>query len=205
MTPNRPYSRRVVKPKPRVAETLMFATVAVWNAWLAKHHATSSGITMRIARKGSAAKSITYGEAVDTALVWGWIDGQKGGGDPEAWLQNFAPRKPRSIWSKINREKASALIEGGKMKPAGLAAVDAAKTNGCWDRAYDAPKQAKVPDDLAAALATRPAAGAFFATLDSRNRYAILHRLMTAKKPETRAKRIAQFVELCARREKIYP
>jgi uncharacterized protein YdeI (YjbR/CyaY-like superfamily) len=195
----------VAKQKSGVAETLMLATVAAWNAWLAKHHATSPGITMRIARKGSAAKSITYGEAVDTALVWGWIDGQKGSGDPEAWLQNFAPRKPRSIWSKNNREKASALIEAGKMKPAGLAAVDAAKANGCWDRAYDAPKQAKVPDDLAAALATQPAAGAFFATLDSRNRYAILHRLMTAKKPETRAKRIAQFVELCARREKIYP
>ena len=183
----------------------MFATVAAWNAWLAKHHATSSGITMRIARKASAAQSITYSEAVDTALVWGWIDGQKGSGDPEAWLQKFTPRTPRSIWSKLNREKASALLESGKMTAAGIAAVEVAKANGCWDRAYDAPKQATVPEDLAAALAKRPAAVAFFATLDSRNRYAILHRLMTAKKAETRVKRIAQFVELCARREKIHP
>src|ERR1700733_8150546 len=144
----------------------MFATIAAWHAWLAKHHATSPGIAMRIARKGGKLASITYAETIDTAIAWGWIDGQKGGGDADAWIQKFAPRKPRSIWSKINRDKVNALIASNKMRAAGRAAVEVAKANGCWDRAYDGPKQATVPDDLAAALAKRPRANAFFAALD---------------------------------------
>lgn len=160
---------------------------------------------MRIARRGGTAKSISYADAIDLALAWGWIDGQKGHGDARTWTQRFAPRKPRSIWSKINRAKALALIASGEMQPAGLAAVEIARANGCWDRAYDGQKAAAVPADLRSALAARAGAAEFFAALDARNRYAILHRLMTAKKPETRVRRIAQFVDMCSRRVKLYP
>ena len=186
-------------------EELSFPTVARWHAWLAKHHARSPGIAMRIARKTGPASSISYAEALEVALAWGWIDGQKSRGDAEAWIQRFGPRKPRSGWSKINRDKVLALIERGAMQPAGLAAVAAAKASGAWDRAYDGPRRATVPPDLEAALAAAPRAAAFFAALDARNRYAILHRVMTAAKPETRARRIAQLVALCGRGEKLHP
>lgn len=184
---------------------MTFATVAAWAKWLAKHHATSPGIAMRIARVGGAAKSISYAEALDEALVWGWIDGQKARGDDEAWLQRFAPRKPNSIWSKVNREKALALIGRGAMKPAGLAAVARARANGRWDGAYDSPSKAAVPEDLLSALAKNQRASKRFAELDARNRYAILHRVQTAKLAATRTRRIVQFVDMLARGETLYP
>lgn len=184
---------------------MSFVTVAAWAKWLAKHHATSPGIAMRIARVGGAAKSITYAQALDEALAWGWIDGQKGRGDDEAWIQRFAPRKPNSIWSKVNRAKALALIERGAMQPAGLAAVEHARANGRWDGAYDSPSKAAVPDDLGAALAKSARASKQFAALDARNRYAILHRVQTCKLAETRARRIAQFVDMLAKGELLYP
>ncbi|MGN6106584.1 MAG: YdeI/OmpD-associated family protein [Kofleriaceae bacterium] len=193
------------KPAPAALREIGFPSIAAWSAWLAEHHDRSPGIWMRIARKGARSSTISYAEALEVALAWGWIDGQKGKGDAEAWLQKFTLRGPRSIWSKINVEKANALIERGEMKPSGLAAVERAKANGQWERAYASPSRAEVPEDLAAALDRQPRARAFFDQLESFNRYAILHRLYTAKNPETRARRIETFVEMCARGEKLHP
>jgi uncharacterized protein YdeI (YjbR/CyaY-like superfamily) len=149
--------------------------------------------------------SVTYTEAVEVALAWGWIDGQKQRGDELSWLQRFTPRRARSPWSKINRGKALALIEAGLMQPAGLAEVERAKADGRWDAAYDPPSRATVPADLQAALAKNARAAAGFATLDSRNRFAVLYRVQSAKKAETRQQRIAAVVALLARGEKLYP
>jgi uncharacterized protein YdeI (YjbR/CyaY-like superfamily) len=182
-----------------------FESPRAWDAWLAANHASSRGVWMKLAKKVAGVASITYAEALEVALVWGWIDGQKGSFDDAWWLQKFTPRGPRSIWSKVNREKAQALMDAGKMRPSGLAAVERAKADGRWDAAYDSPSKATVPDDLAAALAANPRASAFFATLDATNRYAVLHRVHTAKKVETRARRISQFVEMLARGEKLHP
>lgn len=185
--------------------TLSFAAPRAFSDWLAHHHASSRGIWLRLAKKASGAASITYAEAIDVALVWGWIDGQKQRGDEASWLQKFTPRGPRSVWSKINREKALALIEAGAMQPAGLAEVERAKRDGRWDVAYDPASRATVPDDLQAALAKNARAAAFFVTLDARNRYAVLWRVQTAKKAETRQKRITGLVAMLARGEKVHP
>lgn len=185
--------------------TLSFATPRAFSAWLADHHASSRGIWLRLARKGSGTASITYAEAIEVALAWGWIDGQKQRGDDTSWLQKFTPRSAKSVWSKINREKALALIESGAMQPAGLAEVERAKGDRRWDVAYDPPSRATVPDDLQAALAKNARAEAFFLTLDARNRYAVLWRVQTAKKLETRRKRIAALVAMLARGEKVHP
>lgn len=181
-----------------------FASPSAWDTWLQKHHATSPGLWLKLAKKGAGVKSVTYAEALEVALAWGWIDGQKAAHDEAAWLQRFTPRGPRSIWSKVNRDKANALIASGKMQPAGLAQVERAKADGRWEAAYDSQSRAAVPEDLAAELATRPRAAAFFAGLDSANRYAILFRLHTAKKAETRAKRLALFVGMLERGEKLH-
>ena len=185
--------------------TLSFATARAFSGWLAENHASSRGIWLRLARKSSGTPSITYAEAVDVALAWGWIDGQKKRGDETSWLQKFTPRRAKSVWSKINREKALKLIEAGAMQPAGLAEVERAKQDGRWDVAYDSPSRATVPDDLQAALAKNARAAAFFLTLDARNRYAVLWRVATAKKAETRQKRIAALVAMLARGEKLHP
>ncbi len=176
-----------------------------WTIWLDKNHATSSGIWLRLAKKGSELKSVTYAEALEVALCYGWIDGQKNGGDESSWLQKFSPRGPRSIWSKINRAKAEELIKSGRMKPAGLAAIDQARKTGQWDAAYDSHRTAAVPVDFQAELDKNPKAQAFFNTLDSGNRYAILFRLQTARKAETRARRIEQFIHMLEQHEKIHP
>jgi uncharacterized protein YdeI (YjbR/CyaY-like superfamily) len=183
-----------------------FANQAEWRAWLAAHHdAGPEGVWLKIAKKGSAVASVDYPQAVEVALCYGWIDGQKKGLDETHWLQRFTPRRSRSIWSKVNRAKAEALVEAGEMQPAGLAEMERAKADGRWDAAYDGQRTSAVPDDLAAALAGNAVAGEFFATLDSTNRYAILHRLQTAKKPETRARRLAQFVEMLGERRTLHP
>jgi uncharacterized protein YdeI (YjbR/CyaY-like superfamily) len=148
---------------------------------------------------------VSYAEALDIALCYGWIDGQKKSYDESSWLQKWTPRGLKSIWSKVNREKIQQLTERGRMQPAGIAAVEAAKQDGRWDAAYDSPSQATVPDDFQAALDRHPQASAFFATLNSQNRYGILWRIQTAKKRETRAKRIQQFIELLERHETLYP
>ena len=184
--------------------TLAFANVAGWHAWLKTHHASSPGVLLRIAKKG-AQKAITYAEAVDAALAWGWIDSRKQALDADAWLQRFTPRKAASPWSKINRVKAEALIATKKMKPPGLAEIERAKRNGRWERAYDGARTAGVPADLAAAFARSKRAQAFFEKLDGGNRYAILWRVQTAKKAETRAERIKRFVAMCARHETVHP
>lgn len=176
-----------------------------WSTWLASNHASSRGVWLKLAKKASGVASVTYPEAVDVALTWGWIDGQKRSFDESAWLQKFTPRGAKSIWSKINREKALALIASGEMQPPGLAEVERAKRDGRWDQAYDSPSRAAVPPDLSDALAKNTRAAAFFATLDATNRYAVLFRIQTAKKPETRQKRITQFVEMLAKNEKLHP
>jgi uncharacterized protein YdeI (YjbR/CyaY-like superfamily) len=176
-----------------------------WAAWLEKSHAASAGIWLRLAKKNSGIESITYAEALDIALCYGWIDGQKKSYDETTWLQKFTPRGKKSIWSKINREKAESLIKSEKMKPAGLKAIESAKQDGRWDAAYDSQSKATVPEDFQAALDKNAKAKAFFATLKGANRYAILFRIQTAKKAETREKRIQQFIEMLERHETIHP
>jgi uncharacterized protein YdeI (YjbR/CyaY-like superfamily) len=184
---------------------VLFKTPAAWEAWLAKHGSASAGVWLRLAKKSAALQSVSYAEALDVALCYGWIDGQKKAGDEETWLQRFTPRGPKSLWSKINRAKALALIQEGRMQTAGLAAIERAKANGQWETAYDGQRTAALPADLATALDQCPKAKAFFATLDSQNRFAILFRLQSAKKPETRQKRLDQFVSLLEKGEKLYP
>ena len=187
-------------PPPDLAPTL-FKSAKAFEAWLKKHHATSDGLWLQIAKKGADQPSVTYPEAVEIALCWGWIDGQKKALDDQHFLQRFTPRRARSIWSKINVAKVAVLVEAGRMQAAGQAQVDAAKADGRWDKAYDGARAATVPDDLRLALHANPAAQAFFATVNATNRYAVLWRVQTAVKPETRARRIAQLVEMLARGE----
>jgi uncharacterized protein YdeI (YjbR/CyaY-like superfamily) len=191
--------------KPTDLPILPFENKKKWTDWLAKQHDKSAGVWLKLAKKNSGIASITYEEALDVALCYGWIDGQKGGFDDKYWLQKFTPRGPKSIWSKINTEKAERLIASGEMMSAGLKAIEAAKQDGRWEAAYVSQKNASVPEDFQAALDKNKKAKAFFATLNSVNRYAILFRIQTAKKPETRAKRIQQFVEMLERNEKLYP
>ena len=169
------------------------------------HHAASPGVLLLIAKKGSTRPTVSYAEALEVALCYGWIDGQKQRHDDSAWLQRFTPRAPRSVWSKLNREKAEALITSDEMRPPGLAEVERAKADGRWADAYDSQRTAVVPDDLQAALEAHPEAKSFFATLNSANRYAIVWRLQTAKKAETRARRLRQFIEMLERHEKLHP
>lgn len=183
---------------------LEFETQRDWTAWLKKNHASSEGVWLRFRKKSSSTTSVTYAEALDVALCYGWIDGQKKAGDSETFLQRFTPRGPRSIWSKINREKVLALIEAGQMQPAGHAAIDRAKENGNWEAAYDSFKTKTIPPDLQAALDANPRAKAFYETLKSNNRYAILWRVQTAKKPETRARRIETFVTMLENGETLH-
>jgi uncharacterized protein YdeI (YjbR/CyaY-like superfamily) len=184
---------------------LPFASARKWDSWLDEHHRTSKGLWLKIAKKGSGIDSLDYAEALDVALCHGWIDGQKGALDDTFWLQRFTPRGPRSKWSKVNVDKALALIESGRMKPAGLAAIEQAQGDGRWEQAYDSQSKATVPEDLQRELDRNPDAAEFFATLDSVNRYAVLYRIHEAKKPETRARRIEKFVAMLERREKLHP
>ena len=182
-----------------------FESTDAWDAWLAGHHADSPGLWLKIAKKGSAGRSISYSDALDVALCHGWIDGQKGRHDDDYWLQRFTPRKPGGKWSKINTERVAALTASGRMRPAGLREVERAQADGRWEQAYESQSRVTVPEDLARALAANERARAFFATLDSANRYAILYRIGTAKKPETRAKRIDTYVAMLSEHKKIHP
>jgi uncharacterized protein YdeI (YjbR/CyaY-like superfamily) len=181
-----------------------FKDAKTWDSWLAKNHTATAGIWMRIAKKSSGVKSVTYPEAVEVALCHGWIDGQKRPESETAWLQRFVPRRPRSIWSKINREKALALIAGGKMTPAGLAEIERAKRDGRWEAAYDSATTATIDAEFEKELNRRPKAKSFFEGLSRTNRYAILWRLQTAKKAETRAKRMRTFIEMLEKGETIH-
>jgi uncharacterized protein YdeI (YjbR/CyaY-like superfamily) len=182
-----------------------FASREAWEAWLEENHTTSDGLWLKMARKGSGIETVTYDQAVEVALRYGWIDGQVRRFDEDYYLQRFTPRRLRSNWSKINRKKATELIERGEMKPAGLREVERAKADGRWDAAYDAPSTATVPEDLLRELEKNEVAREFFATLDRRNRYAILYQIQDAKKPETRARRIQKYVAMLNERKKIYP
>jgi uncharacterized protein YdeI (YjbR/CyaY-like superfamily) len=182
----------------------LFAGPAELEAWLEREHDRSPGIWLKIAKKGSGLTSVSYPQALELALCFGWIDSQKRGLDEKHFLQRFTPRRPGGRWSRINREKAEALIEAGRMRPAGAAEVEAAKGDGRWDAAYEGQRTIEVPADLRRELDARPAAGEFFAKLDSANRYAILYRLEEAKRPETRERRLRKFVEMLERGERMH-
>ena len=184
-----------IKPE---APILQFSDQQGWSKWLEENHAHSAGVWLKYAKKGSGIKTVVYAEALEEALCYGWIDGQVARLDQSFYLQRFTPRRPRSKWSQINRGHAERLIAQKRMKPAGLAQVKAAKQDGRWEAAYEPQSRATVPDDLQQALDQNPSAKAFFETLRGSNRYAILFRIQDAKRPETRARRIAQYVEMLA-------
>jgi uncharacterized protein YdeI (YjbR/CyaY-like superfamily) len=183
---------------------LLFAGPPQFETWLEENHASSQGLWLKIAKKGAGETSVTYAEALELALAFGWIDSQKRGHDERFFLQRFTPRRPRGRWSRINREKAEALVAAGKMRPAGLAEVEAAKADGRWEAAYEGQRTAQVPPDLQRELDANPAAAEFFAGLDSTNRYAVIYRLNDAKRPETRERRLRKFVAMLQRGEKIH-
>ena len=184
---------------------LAFASAADWEAWLEAQPMTSPGLWLKLAKKESGIESVSQPEAVEGALCYGWIDGQGQSLDARYWLARFTPRKARSKWSEKNRTKALALIKQGRMRPSGLAEVERAKGDGRWAAAYPSPSKATVPDDLRRALDRAPKARRMFDTLDGANRYAILHRLHDARKPETRAERIKKYVAMLACGETIHP
>jgi uncharacterized protein YdeI (YjbR/CyaY-like superfamily) len=184
---------------------ISFDSGEAWESWLATEHASSAGVWLKIAKKGSSSQTISYADALAVALCYGWIDGQKGKLDEDFWLQRFTPRKPGSRWSRINTDRAAELIESGRMRPAGQAEIDRARADGRWAAAYESQSAITMPDDLAAALGRNDVARAFFETLSSVNRYAILYRVTTARRPETRAQRIATYVDMLARHETLYP
>ena len=185
---------------------LLLPDAAAWRAWLADHHGEPTGVRLVLARKGAAAPTtLTYDEALDEALCFGWVDGQVGRRDQATYLQRFTPRRSRSTWSQRNVANVARLVGQGRMHPAGLAEVERAKADGRWDAAYAGPATIQVPDDLAAALAADPAAQATWARLTSQNRYAVLWRVGQAKRADTRSRRIADFVAMLARGETLYP
>lgn len=188
----------------KVGEVAELRSARDWDRWLARNHDSATELWLRLAKKGADRKTVTRAEALEVALCYGWIDGQSRSENEEYWLQRFTPRRRRSKWSKINCEAAEALIAAGKMKPAGLAAVEAAKADGRWEAAYASPRNMTVPEDLARALARRPRAKKEFSALDAQNRYAILYRIHDAKRPETRARRIEKYVDMLDRGETIY-
>jgi uncharacterized protein YdeI (YjbR/CyaY-like superfamily) len=171
-----------------------------WERWLQTNHCQSRGVWLKIARKAAPVSTPTYPEALESAICFGWIDGQRGAHDEHFWLQRFTRRGPRSRWSEVNREKAERLIDEGRMQPAGRAEIQAAKRDGRWDRAYPAQSRATVPDDLQGALDRHPDAKAFFETLTGVRRYAFLYRLHNVRRPEARARRIAEYIELLSNR-----
>jgi uncharacterized protein YdeI (YjbR/CyaY-like superfamily) len=184
---------------------LSFASDAEWERWLEQNHLDAPGVWVQIAKKGSGLESVRYPEVLDTAICFGWIDGRRERLDDARFLQRFTPRRPGSRWSKINREKVAALKRASRMRPAGLAEVRRAKSDGRWEAAYEGQRLASVPPDLQRELDTRPAAAGFFAKLSSQNRYAILYRLQDAKRPETRAHRLKKFIAMLEDEETVHP
>jgi uncharacterized protein YdeI (YjbR/CyaY-like superfamily) len=184
---------------------MSFGTQQGWEEWLKEHHAEAKGIWLKIAKKEASMPSVSYAEALDSALCYGWIDGQKAAYDDKYWLQKFTPRTAKSIWSKVNCNKAESLIAEGKMQPAGLRQVELAKSDGRWERAYESQSKITIPDDFQNALDNNPKAKDFFNTLNGVNRYAFLFRIHSAKKPETRSAKIQKFVEMLNQQQKFYP
>ncbi|HEY3830604.1 MAG TPA: YdeI/OmpD-associated family protein [Solirubrobacteraceae bacterium] len=184
---------------------ISFAHAGDWERWLQEHHEGASGLWLKLAKKDAQIASVTYAQALELALCFGWIDGQKGAYDESWWLQRFTPRGPRSRWSRINREKAQELERTGRLRPAGLREIERARADGRWEAAYESQSRATVPEDLQRELDRDPAARAFFESLESHNRYAILYRLQDAKRPATRARRLQQFMEMLRAGEKLHP
>jgi uncharacterized protein YdeI (YjbR/CyaY-like superfamily) len=186
-------------------KTLHFKTSADFRHWLEKHHTESSGIWLRIFKKDSQEQSLTYAEALDQALCYGWIDGQKKSFDTLSWLQKFTPRRPKSGWSKINTQHVERLIKTGTMTPAGMEAVEAAKADGRWEIAYSSSKSATPPEDFLKELSKHKKAEDFFKTLNKANVYSIVYRLETAKKPETREKRMKTILAMMEQGKAFHP
>lgn len=184
---------------------ILFESLNEWETWLAENHARPDGVWLKIAKKGGGAASVSYAEALDAALCYGWIDAQKQAYDDAFYLQKFTPRRPKSVWSRVNTEKVARLIAAGRMTPAGLRELEAARSDGRWDAAYQPQSGLTIPDDLQVELDRSPKARAFFETLNKVNRYAICYRVETARKPETRQARIAKFIAMLERGEKIHP
>jgi uncharacterized protein YdeI (YjbR/CyaY-like superfamily) len=182
---------------------ILFPTSESWAEWL-EINGNLPGLWVRIAKKGSNIQSISYDEALNIALCYGWIDGLKKTWDKDSWIQRFTPRKPKSNWSRINREKAEKFIAEGKMKPQGFKIIELAKESGTWDNAYDSQSNSKIPDDFREALEKNPDASDFFKTLESVNRYAILYRIQTTKTQQKRAEKISGFIEMLNKKEKIH-
>jgi uncharacterized protein YdeI (YjbR/CyaY-like superfamily) len=191
--------------RPVTGPVIAFESQTTWEAWLADQDAASSGVWVKIAKQASGIPTVTFAEALESALCYGWIDGQRNRLDDRWFLQRFTPRRSRSKWSKVNRGKAEQLIDEGRMQPAGLREIERARADGRWDAAYDSPSTATVPEDLQRALDENPAAAASFAALNSQNRFAILYRIQDAKKPETRARRIEKFVAMLNEGTHLYP
>ncbi|OLE58494.1 MAG: bacteriocin-protection protein, YdeI/OmpD-associated family [Bacteroidetes bacterium 13_1_20CM_4_60_6] len=189
---------------PHAGNVLAFSTPRAFGAWLRRHHASSAGVWIRYYKKDSGVRSITYAQALDEALCWGWIDGQAKPLDERSWLQRYTPRRARSGWSKRNRDQMARLIEEGRMQPSGLAQVDAAKADGRWAKAYDSPSASRVPADFVEAVNQHRRAAAFFRTLNRANLYAIAYRLQTAQKPETRARRFEQLLQMMKDGKKLH-
>ncbi|SEB51337.1 YdeI/OmpD-associated family protein [Paenibacillus sp. GP183] len=184
---------------------MFFGDQQSFENWLENNHDTSLRIRLQIAKKNSGVVSVSYDEALESALCYGWVDSQKEKFDDKMWVQRFGPRGAKSIWSKINKEKAELLIKNGRMKPSGFKVIEAAKQNGLWDKAYESQSNASMPEDFAIELERNVKEKAFYDKLDRQNKYAILFRIHNVKKQETRAKRIQQFVLMLEKGEKIYP
>lgn len=185
--------------------TLTFTNQEAWEAWLDAHGEDMPGVWLRFAKRSAEQTTLSYAQALESALCYGWIDGQKQAENAHYWLQRFTPRTAKSIWSKINKAKAEALSSAGRMRPTGLRAIDQAKRDGRWEAAYASASTSTVPDDLQQALDANPKAKQFFTTLNSQNRYAILFRIQNVKKAETRARKIAQFIDMLNKGEKLHP
>jgi len=186
---------------PRIA----FVSALAWESWLEVNHLDSPGVRIEIAKQATGVESVRYPEVLEVALCFGWIDGRREGLDESRFLQRFTRRRPRSRWSRINREKAEGLIAAGRMREAGLAEVERARADGRWEAAYEGQRSMAVPEDLELELARRPRAAAFFETLSSQNRYSILYRLQDARRPETRARRLVRFLEMLEAGETVHP
>ncbi|CAG4925971.1 hypothetical protein R54767_05247 [Paraburkholderia gardini] len=205
MTRLRPIVNSTTRVIAMTESHLTFATQNEWENWLAQNEGTSTGTWLRLAKKSARQPTLTYAQALESALCYGWIDGQKQAGSEEYWLQRFTRRSAKSIWSRLNKDKAEALIAAGRMRPPGMQEIEKARKDGRWEMAYTSASNSTVPDDLQVALDANPEARTFFATLNSRNRYAILFRIQNAKKPETRARKIEEFVDMLTRGETFHP
>lgn len=176
-----------------------------WEDWLARNHDQSTGVSLQIAKKNGGLSSVSYAEALDSALCYGWIDSRKEALDEKSYIQRFGPRKKNGIWSQVNKDKVQRLIEEGRMKPSGMEAVEIAKKNGRWDAAYEPQSRVSLPEDLEAALAEHPQAKAFYETLNNQNKFAISFRIQNVKRAETRKRKIEEFIRMLANGEKLFP